>query len=339
MGWTGRATKDQPGKYKNSADGDLFHKKTLVFNEPRAKEAARLTGSLIFVEGHLDVVSLWQHGVTNVVAMQGTGAPEPFVLERLARSADNFILCFDGDEGGRKAVQQFISAAGPMAQAGKLQINVAQMPAGKDPDEVCRESGVDGFYALVADADPWLDWVIEYWAADLDKNDTKMVTEVEQELRKVIDRLSSAAVRAHYVDKAARVLSQTTKEAQAVVKSWGTFEDVKVERAWVVRSEEKCRIATERRLLRIFVHRPHLRDELRPLLAAVSHPPLRWLCDRLGELEEHCATDLTPYSVMAVVAASEPHFLQQLRTVVQPNVTIDDAAEVIQHIKRVVVVE
>ena len=339
VGWTGRATKDQPGKYKNSADGDLFHKKTLVFNEPRAKEAARLTGSLIFVEGHLDVVSLWQHGVTNVVAMQGTGAPEPFVLERLARSADNFILCFDGDEGGRKAVQQFISAAGPMAQAGKLQINVAQMPAGKDPDEVCRESGVDGFYALVADADPWLDWVIEYWAADLDKNDTKMVTEVEQELRKVIDRLSSAAVRAHYVDKAARVLSQTTKEAQAVVKSWGTFEDVKVERAWVVRSEEKCRIATERRLLRIFVHRPHLRDELRPLLAAVSHPPLRWLCDRLGELEEHCATDLTPYSVMAVVAASEPHFLQQLRTVVQPNVTIDDAAEVIQHIKRVVVVE
>ena len=337
VGWTGRATKDQPGKYKNSQDSDLFHKKSLVFNEARAKEAARLTGSLIFVEGHLDVVSLWQHGVANVVAMQGTGAPEPFVLERLARSVDNFILCFDGDEGGKKAVQQFIAAAGPMAQAGKLQINVAQMPAGKDPDEVCRESGVDGFYALVSDANPWLDWVIDYWAADLDKSDTKMVTEVEQELRKVIDRLSSAAVRAHYVDKAARALSQTTKEAQAVVKSWGTFEEVKVERAWVVRSEEKCRIATERRLLRIFVHRPYLRDELRPLLAAVSHPPLRWLCDRLEELETHCETDLTPHSVMAVVAASEPHFLQQLRTVVQPNVTIDDAAGVIQHIKRVVV--
>ena len=334
VGWTGRATGDQTGKYKNSSDGDLFHKKSLVFNEHRAKEAARLTGSLIFVEGHLDVVSLWQHGVANAVAMQGTGAPEPFVLERLARSVDNFVLCFDGDEGGRKAVQHFIAAAGPMAQAGKLQINIAQMPAGKDPDEVCRESGADAFHALVADATPWLDWVIDFWAADLDKNDTKMVTEVETELRKVIDKLSSAAVRAHYVDKAARALSQSTKEAQAVIKSWGTFEEVKVERAWQVRSAEKCRIATERRMLRIFVHRPHLRDQLRPLLAAVSHPPLRWLCERLEELEEHCETDLTPHSVMAVVAASEPHFLQQLRTVVQPNVQIDETDGVLQHIKR-----
>jgi len=336
VGWTGRTTGNDSAKYKNSADGDLFHKKSLVFNEHRAKEAARLTGSLIFVEGHLDVVSLWQHGVANVVAMQGTGAPEPFVLERLARSVDNFVLCFDGDEGGRKAVQHFISAAGPLAQAGKLQINIVQLPAGKDPDEVCREDGVDAFHALLADAQPWLDWVIDFWAADLDKNDTRMVTEVEQELRRVIDKLSSAAVRAHYVDKAARALSQTTKEAQAVVKSWGTFGDTKVERAWKVRSAEKCRIVTERRMLRIFVHRPHLRDDLRPLLANVTHPPLRWLCDRLQELEEYCETDLTPHSVMAVVAASEPHFMSQLRTVVQPNVTIDDTDGVISHIRRVV---
>ena len=61
VGWTGRATKDMPGKYKNSSDSDLFNKKSLVFNEVRAKEAGRLAGSLIFVEGHLDVVSLWQH--------------------------------------------------------------------------------------------------------------------------------------------------------------------------------------------------------------------------------------------------------------------------------------
>lgn len=333
VGWTGRATRDDmPGKYRNSADGDLFHKKTLVFNEARAKEAARLTGSLIFVEGHLDVVSLWQYGIANVVAMQGTGSPEPFVLERLAKTVNNFILCFDGDEGGRKAVQHFIAAAGPMAQAGKIQVNVAQMPAGKDPDEVCRELGADGFYSLVGDSIPWLDWVIDYWAADLDKSNASEVTAVETELRKVIDKLQSAAVRAHYIDKAARALSQTNKEAQEVVKSWGTFEDVKVERAWVKRSEKKCRIATERRLLRIFVHRPHLRDELRPLLTVVTHPPLRWLCERLKELERYCATDLTPHSVMAVVAASEPHFLQQLRTVVQPNVVIDDAEGVLKHI-------
>ena len=338
VGWTGRATRDdQPGKYKNSADSDLFNKKTLVFNEPRAKEAARLAGSLIFVEGHLDVVSLWQHGIANAVAMQGTGAPEPFVLQRLAKAVDNFILCFDGDEGGKKAVEHFISAAGPLAQKGEIQINVVKLPGGKDPDEICREGGPDAFHALVADAMPWLDWVIDYWAADLDLDNSAYVTEVEAQLKKVIDGLHSNAVRSHYIDKVSRVLSRTDKEAATTAKNWGDRSVEIKKREWTPPTPEQTRIATERRMLRIFVHKPHHRDRLRPLLASVTHPPLRWLCDRLEELEEHCASDLTPYSVMAVVLVAEPHFIQQLRTVVQPNVMIDDADGVLAHIERVVV--
>ena len=183
VGWTGRATGDQPAKYKNSQDSDLFQKKFLVYNEARAKEAARLTGSLIFVEGHLDVVSLWQHGIENAVAMQGTGAPDPAILERLTRSVNSFTLCFDGDEGGNKAIQQFISVAGPMAHAGKIQINVAKMPDGKDPDEVCRESGADGFYGLIANAVPWLDWIIDHWVTGLDKANSAAMTDVEAKLK------------------------------------------------------------------------------------------------------------------------------------------------------------
>ena len=334
VGWTGRATKrkeEQPAKYMNSADGDLFHKKTLVFNEPRAKEAARLAGSLIFVEGHLDVVSLWQHGVANVVAMQGTGAPDPIILQRLAKAADNFVLCFDGDEGGKKAIRQFISAAGPMAQRGEIQINVVKMPKDKDPDEVCREGGAMAFHNLVASAMPWLDWVIDYWAADLDLDNSAHVTSVETELRKVIDGLRSNAVRAHYIDKVARALSRDDKGAKDVAKTWGNRTIEVEERQWQPPSPMKTRITAERRMLRIFVHRPEHREQLQPLLDKVAHPPLRWLVQRLEELNQHCATDLTPHSIMAVVAAAEPFFLQQLRTIIQPNVHIDDTPGVLRH--------
>ena len=332
VGWTGRATKEMPGKYKNSADGDLFHKKSLVFNEPRAKEAGRLAGSLIFVEGHLDVISLWKHGIANVVAMQGTGAPEQFVLERLAKSVDNFILCFDGDEGGRKAIKHFISAAGPMAKKGQIQINVVQLPEGKDPDEICREAGADAFHNLTASAVPWLDWVIDSWAANLDLDNSAHVTEVENALRKEIDGLHSNAVRAHYIDKVSRALSRTEKAAATLAKDWGDRSVVIEKREWMPPSPERTRVVTERRMLRIFVHRPEHRDTLRPLLASVTSPAMKWLCDRLAELEQHCATDLTPYSVMAVVGVAEPHFMQQLRTIVQPNVTIDDSEGVLSHI-------
>jgi DNA primase len=84
VGFTGRATKpDQLPKYKNSADGVLFNKKTLLFNEQKAYAHAVEAGSIIFVEGHLDVVAMWQAGIKNVVAAQGTGAPDPLALKRL----------------------------------------------------------------------------------------------------------------------------------------------------------------------------------------------------------------------------------------------------------------
>ena len=332
VGWTGRTTKDHPAKYKNSSDSDLFNKKSLVFNEARAKEAARLAGSLIFVEGHLDVVSLYQHGIANVVAMQGTGAPEKYVIERLARSVNNFVLCFDGDEGGKKAVQKFIEAAGPMAQAGQVQINVAQLPYKKDPDDICREGGADAFHSLVAEAMPWLDWVIDFWAADLDKENSAHVTAVEKALREVIDGLQSNALRAHYVDKVARALARDEKEAVVVAKQWQKRSIPLEERKWTPRTPEQTRVAVERRMLRIYVHCPEHRDRLNPYMKAISHPPLQWLVERLRELYKHCVSDLTPHSIAAVVAVAEPHFLGQLRTIIQPNVHIDDSPGVLAHI-------
>jgi DNA primase len=331
VGWTGRATKeDQNAKYKNTESNDLFDKKSLVFNEVRAKEAAREAGSIIFVEGHLDVVAMWQAGIRNVVAMQGTSAPDPLVLQRLTRNIKNIILCYDGDAGGRKATEQFIKVAGPMALEGKLNLSVAILPEGQDPDDVIKSGG--DLHDYLANADSWLDWVIDTWASALDKSDTAMVTEVEQRLRTLIDGLRSKALRTHYIDKAARVLTSSEKEAEKLAKEWGNREFFSSEAEWSPRSPRDARTAAERRLLRLFVHRPSLRGSLAPLLGRVVHPTLRWLSARLSELHERCPRDLTPHSVMAIVLAAEPHYMDQLRTLVMPNVIIDDDQEVVDHL-------
>lgn len=331
VGWTGRATKPgQNAKYKNSAESELFQKKSLVFNEHRGLEAAREAGCLIFVEGHLDVVSMWQAGIRNVVAMQGTGAPDLHALKRMARSVKNFVLCYDGDAGGKKAVEQFVAAAGPMAMEGQLNINVVSLPEGQDPDEVIR-SGVD-LYSYIASAPSWLDWVIDSWAASLDINDGAMVTEVESRLHKLINGLRSNALRTHYIDKAARVLSASDKEAENLAKNWSIKQHVEIANTWEPRSPHEIRLAAERRLLRIFIHCPTVRDQIEPLVDKMTNPALRWLWERLKELREHCLVDLTPHSVMAIVAVAEPHYMQQLRTLVRPNVIIDSSEGVLDHI-------
>ena len=331
VGWTGRATGDQPGKYKNSSDSDLFQKKYLVFNEPRGMEAAREAGSIIFVEGHLDVVSMWQAGIRNVVAMQGTGAPDPLILKRLSRNIKNFILCFDGDAGGRKAAEQFMSVGGPMALEGKININVVTLPEGADPDEVIRSGG--DLYDMIASAPSWLDWVIEFWLAGLDKEDTAMLTAAEDKLKELINRIKSKALRTHYIDKASRALSINAKEAEKIAGEWGQARLHYVEdRQWECRDYNATRLAVEKRMLRLYVHRPEVRPVLRPLFPAVSNPPLKWLVNRLIELEQYCTVDLTPHSCMAVVAVAEPQYLNQLRTLVRPNVHVDDSQGVLDHI-------
>ena len=331
VGWTGRATGDQPGKYKNTSDNELFHKKHLVFNEYRAIDAAKEAGSLVFVEGHLDVITMWQHGIRNVVAMQGTAAPDKTLLDRLARGVKNFVLCYDGDAGGRKAVEQFLSVAQELALKGEININVASLPDGKDPDEVLRDG--EDLYQYIADAPSWLDWVIDEWVGHMDIEDGAMVTSVEQKLKQLINSLRSKALRAHYIDRAARALSTTDKEAEKLAKGWETnrYEEVS-EHIWEPRSPHEARVAAERRMARIYVHCPHQREELRPMLSQVTNPAVKWLCQRLTELEEFCNSDLTPHSVMAIVATAEPHYMNQLRTLVRPNVIIDDRPGVIKHL-------
>ena len=204
------------------------------------------------------------------------------------------------------------------------------LPEGQDPDEVIRSGG--DLYHYLASAPSWLDWVIDEWAAALDKNDTSMVTAVEKKLRELIDDLSSKALRTHYIDKAARVLTESNKDAEKLAKDWGnvSFNQEPVE--WVPRDPNAARIAAEKRMVRIWVHCPQHRDKLAPLMENLTHPPLKWLWNRLQELAEHSVTDLTPHSVMAVVAVSEPHFMTQLRTIVRPNVIIDDRIGVFTHL-------
>ena len=338
VGFTGRATKsEQQAKYKNSADSHLFQKKEIVFNEPRARRAAREAGSLIFVEGHLDVVSMWQAGIKNVVAMQGTAAPDKSTLERLTRHTKNFILCFDGDAGGQKAAEVFISAAGPMAMKGECSITVATLPEGSDPDEVIRSGG--DLYKYISDAPNWLDWVMDSWAADLDQSDTRMMIEVEERLHNLISGLKSKALRTHYIDKAARVLSADDKEAKKIANGWSVGHVVHSDSQWERRDVNETRLVVERRLVRNFVHCPESRETLRPMMEALRNPALRWLSMRLQELEDCSAIDLTPHSVMAVVAVAEPHYMDQLRPLIRPRVVIDSNEGVLKHMEGVIMNE
>jgi hypothetical protein len=78
-----------------------------------------------------------------------------------------------------------------------------------------------------------------------------------------------------------------------------------------------------------------MRYLLKPLAKSLVIPDMIWLWNRITELEESSSIDCTPYSVMAILTAAEPRYLQVLRPIVRPTIEVDDSPMVLLHIEDV----
>lgn len=161
VGFGGRALGDVQPKYLNSADGPLFDKGRLLYNLDQAGPAARKANRLIVVEGYMDVIGLAQAGIAEAVAPLGTAMTET-QLGLAWRLVDEPILCFDGDAAGMRAATRAAMRALPLLKPGKS-LKIATLPAGQDPDDICRTGGAATFETVLAAAVPLIDHV---WASE-----------------------------------------------------------------------------------------------------------------------------------------------------------------------------
>lgn len=337
VGFTGRALGDAKPKYKNTENNAIFNKSDIVFNEFDAIEAIRDSDECVFVEGHIDVISMWQAGIRNVVAIQGTGSPSMNILNRITRRTNRFVLCLDSDEAGEKAIGTFLNATKDLALQGKVDIRIASIPGFKDPDEAIA-NGVD-MHLVVSDSTPWMDWILDQWLNKLDFNNSAQVQDAEKKIKEMISGFSSAALRAHYYDKAAIRLAQNKQSIAAqILKNFqsDTRPHPSQCRSWKRPDLGWTRFLVEKRLLRLYIHSPGMRNLLRPLTKRLVVPDMIWLWNRIEELEQNSSVDCTPSSVMAVLAVSEPRYMQKLRPIARPTIAIDESPMVLAHIEDVV---
>lgn len=137
------------GKYKylNTKTTPMFAKRKTVFNLDKAKYHIDYLGNpyLIVVEGYCDVMSLWQHGIKNVVAVMGTACTE-YQAKLIRMFCDKVVLCLDGDGAGQKAME---SAEGMLNNHG-VETYKAILTGGKDGDELMQmENGKELFMSII----------------------------------------------------------------------------------------------------------------------------------------------------------------------------------------------
>jgi DNA primase len=212
----------EAAKYVNSPETPLFRKGRVLFGLHKTKRGLIEADCAIVCEGQLDLITLFEAGITNVVAPQGTAFTEN-QARILKRFVSEVVLCFDADAAGQKAAERSLDAL----LQNNLVVRVAEMPAGEDPDSMVRTKGRDEFEKRIAMARDFFDWWIEREtsATDLDSLGAKM--QVARKLAETIGRVQDPVMRGEVANRASarigvprtdfeRLLSKPSRERFSV---------------------------------------------------------------------------------------------------------------------------
>lgn len=185
IGFGGRTLGDGTPKYLNSPESTVFLKKNNLYGLNLTRQDINKENYVILVEGYMDVISLYQHGVRNVSASLGTALTENQAA-MLKRYTESVILSYDSDAAGQAAALRGMDI---LHKAG-CKVKVLHVTDGKDPDEFIKKNGKDEFIKLVQNAMSFADYKIHLLKQRLDLGTTEGSVEFLQETAKVLRDLS-----------------------------------------------------------------------------------------------------------------------------------------------------
>ena len=172
---------DEP-KYLNSPETTLFNKSATLYGLHVAKKPIIDAKTAVIVEGYTDVIACHQAGADNVVAALGTALTPEHVRE-LRRYCDQVVLVMDGDAAGQKAADRAIH----VFLTGDLDVAIAVLPPGKDPDELLKAGGLDAWQDVIARAQDALAFAFDRVRARLE--DAPTVTGRQHAVEDFMDQL------------------------------------------------------------------------------------------------------------------------------------------------------
>ena len=222
VGFAGRILpsleKSDLAKYINSPETPVYHKGNLLYGLNLAKERIKQKKTAIIVEGELDMISSWQAGIKNTVAIKGSALTEEQV-RLLGRFGEKLILALDTDLAGDAAARRGVT----IAQNQGLSVKVAKIPGYKDPDEAARANPDVYKKALIGAVGVWdflVDSVFERFGGKTGEEKAKISREIIPILAEIPDKI----VQAHYIEKVAERL---VVPQEAVTEQIERFETTK----------------------------------------------------------------------------------------------------------------
>jgi len=181
---------NEPAKYMNSPETEIYKKSHILYNLNRAKKTAMQADRIVLVEGYMDVIGATQAGVVEAVATCGTALTTE-QIRAMKRHSQNLQLNFDPDAAGSKAAERSIK----LLLDESMRIRIVELEGGLDPDEYAKEHGAEAYRARVDAARPYFHWLAERARGKFNMRDPLGRMDAFQSLLPVIEGLSNRVER------------------------------------------------------------------------------------------------------------------------------------------------
>ena len=260
----GRTLKNEDAKYVNSPETTAYVKGRNLFGLNLTRDEIRRQGFAILVEGFLDLIVPYQHGVKNVVASLGT-ALTPEQAKLLSRFARKVVVNYDGDRAGIQAAKKSIE----ILLAEDIEVKILVLPDNADPDEFIRKFGVTEYQRRRAQAQPHIQFVIENALRERNLHRPAEKAEAVEEVLPYIRAVNSRIQKREYFDMA--MDSLRINDAALRRELWQSLKrgssDEGIGQSVIRRRPKKPTIAEQRLLELLFA-----KEELREAILAMLEP-------------------------------------------------------------------
>ena len=261
IGFGARVTDEGTPKYINSPETSLYKKGKNLYGLNLAKDAVREFDFVVVVEGYLDCVIPFQHGLHNIVASLGTALTQD-QARLIKRYTRNVVMVYDGDLAGELATLRSLD----IFIEEEVEVRIAALPLGYDPDTYVRKHGIEEFNKLIKDADNLFDYQLKALKRKYDSRQSESKAKIASEILRTIKKLKDPILRDEYIKKLSEKLSLDESFVRDV------YNNLKLDSAISdIVSESFNKLAktnpTEKLLMKLMLEETQLVDDIKERIA------------------------------------------------------------------------
>ncbi|MFH1577769.1 MAG: DNA primase [Candidatus Omnitrophota bacterium] len=263
-----RIDNSQSAKYINSPESIIYVKGKHLYGLNLSRDSIRQSDCAIVVEGYFDCITVYQAGIKNLVASLGTS----LTLEQiklLKRYTHNIIMVYDSDQAGQEATLRNLNI---FIQEG-INVRVALLPTGSDPDSFLRKFGAEAFKNILNNAKGLFDYKLEILCARHNIALPEGKTRIAQEMLDSLSNFKDAVLQSEYMRRLAGALD--INEESLIIELKKMKDKINPDLSGLIRNNPSKINPTEKLFIQLILRQTELADNIKAVLCADDFQDVR----------------------------------------------------------------